>query len=113
MTILGAHPTRLDLYIHPGDPIDFTVAVLDAADAIPGGWPSGWAATATATAPDGTVLHTFTTTLATATVEVAATGAETGAWAWNVYAARLAVTITPPAGAAVPIGLGWIRLYRP
>lgn len=113
MTVLGAHPARLDLVVHTGDPVDFTVPVLDTLGVTPSGWPSGWTAAATATAPDGTVLHTFTATLTSTTVEVAATGAQTAAWAWSAYAARLKVTVTPPAGAAETVGLGWVRLYRP
>lgn len=111
MTTLGAHPARLDLYVHPGDPVDFSVPVLDddgvAADL------SGWTATVTATAADGALLHTFTTAVAAGQVEASATPAETGAWAWQVYAARLVVTATPPAGSPTTLTVGWIRLYRP
>ena len=112
MTVLGAHPKRLDLYVHPGDPVDFSVPVLDddaaAVDL------SGWTIAAQATAPDGVLLHTFTATgSALGVVEVSATESETAAWAWTVYAARLTVTAAPPAGSPIPITSGWVRLYRP
>ena len=111
-TVLGAHPARLDLVVHPGDPVDFTVPVLDddaaAVDL------SGWTVTARAAAPDGALLHSFTATGSSlGAVEVSATSAETSAWAWQPYAARLTVTVAPPAGAAIPIASGWVRLYRP
>ena len=111
MTVLGAHPARLDLYVHPGDPIDFTVPVLDGDGAAQD--LSGWSVAATATSPDGTVLHTFTATIDDTSIRVQATTAETRAWAWSVYAARLVVTGTPVSEAAVELAVGWIRLYRP
>lgn len=111
MTVLGAHPARLDLYIHPGDPIDFGVPVLDAAGVALD--ISAWTCAASATAPDGTVLHDFAPSISSQRVRVAATGAQTAAWLWSVYAARLTVTATPPAGAAIEVTTGWIRLYRP
>jgi len=108
---LGQHPQRLDLYIHPGDPIDFTVPVLDAAGAAQS--LAGWAVAATATAPDGTALHTFTTSPSGTSIRVQATTAQTRAWLWSVYAARLVVTGTPVSEAAIELATGWIRLYRP
>ena len=113
MTVLGFHPARLDRAVHPGDPIAMTIPVLDGSGATPNTWPIGWAAAATVTAPDGAVLWTFTPTFTATAVEIAATPADTGTWAWTPYAARLVVTITPPGGAASEIAVGWIRLYRP
>lgn len=114
MTTLGVHPARLDLVVHPGDPVEFSTSVLaddgDVADL------TGWAVAATATAPDGQLLHTFTASAPSPTsgvIDVAATPTETAAWAWSVYAARLAVTATPPGGSPLPITTGWVRLYRP
>lgn len=111
MTVLGQHPARLDLAVHPGDPIDFSVPVLDAAGAAQS--LAGWAVAATATAPDGTVLHNFTATISGTSVRVSASTAETRAWLWSVYAARLVVTGTPISEAAIELATGWIRLYRP
>lgn len=111
MTVLGVHPLRLDLVVHPGDPIDFTVPVLDAAGAAQS--LAGWTVAATATDPAGTVLHTFTTTISGTSVRVQATTAETRAWLWTPYAARLVVTGTPVSEAAIELAVGWIRLYRP
>ncbi len=111
MTVLGAHPARLDLVVHPGDPIDFSVPVLDADGAAQS--LAGWGVAATASAPDGTVLHTFSTSISGTSIRVQATAAETRAWLWNVYAARLVVTGTPVSEVAVELAVGWIRLYRP
>ena len=111
MTVLGVHPARLDLYVHPGDPIDFTVPVLNAAGAAQD--LTGWAVAATASAPDGTVLHTFTASISGTSIRVTATTAQTTAWQWSNYAARLVVTGAPPTESAIEICVGWIRLYRP
>jgi hypothetical protein len=111
VTVFGAHPQRLDLYVHPGDPIDFTVPVLNALDAAQD--LSGWAVAATATDPGGTVLHDFSTAVSGTSIRVTAGTAETRAWQWTAYAARLVVTGTPPTTAAIELATGWIRLYRP
>lgn len=111
MTVLGAHPDRLDLTVHPGDTIGFAVPILDETGAtVP---LAGWSCAATATAPDGTVLHDFAPTIVSDAIRVAATSAETAAWRWALYAARLTVTATPPSDSPAEILVGWIRLYRP
>lgn len=112
MTVLGAHPARLDLYVHAGDPVDVGVPVLDG-DGVEITDLTGWACAAVATGADGTVLHDFAPTIVSGKVRVAATSTATAAWAWIGYAARLTVTATPPAGAPAPLTLGWVRLYRP
>jgi hypothetical protein len=111
MTVLGAHPARLDLYIHPGDPIDFSVPVLDSAGAAVS--LVGWSVAATATDGGGAQLHNFAPTIVSNQIRVQATSAQTGAWAWTPYAARLIITATPAAGAPIEVVVGWIRLYRP
>lgn len=111
MTVIGAHPARLDLYVHPGDAIDFGVPVLDADDAAVS--LSGWTCTATVTAPDGTLLHDFDPDITDDQVRVTAEPAATAAWAWQVYAGRLQVTATAPGGGPVLLLSGWVRLYRP
>lgn len=110
MTVFGAHPQRLDLYVHPGDPIAVSMPVLNAAGAAQ---PlSGWAAAATVTAPDGQLLHDFAPAIVSDQIQVVATPQQTAAWAWPVYAARLTITATPSGGGPMPVALGWIRLYR-
>lgn len=109
--VIGTHPTRLDLYVHPGDPIDFTVPVLDADGALVD--VSTWSATATAALPGGVILHDFAPTVSADGVRVVATEAQTRAWDWAVRAARLNVAIVAPGAAAARLCLGWIRLYRP
>lgn len=109
MTTLGAHPTRLDLTVHAGDPVGVSIPVLDGegtAQSL-----VGWTCAAHAIDTGGTVLHDFAPTINTDQIVVAATAAQTGAWAWSAYAVRFVVTATPPAGAASPITVGWIRFY--
>jgi hypothetical protein len=110
MTVLGAHPQRLDLYIHPGDPISFAIPVLDSAGAAQA--LSGWTVAATVKTADGQLLWDFAPTIVSDQIRVAATPTQTAAWAWPAYAARLAVTGTPSGGGPVPVALGWVRLYR-
>lgn len=110
MTVIGTHPARLDLYVHPGDPIDFGVPVLDATDVAE--TITSWTVTATVTAPDGTLLHNFSPTIVDNQIRVVAEPPATAAWAWQVYAGRLLVTATPPGGGPLPIMSGWVRLYR-
>jgi hypothetical protein len=111
MTTLGAHPTRLDLDIHPGDQIDFTVPVLGS-DGVAISL-VGWTAGATASDANGTVLHDFAPTIASNLIRTQASSAQTRAWLWSAYAARLVITATPAAGSPVEVAVGWIRLYRP
>lgn len=108
---LGQHPQRLDLYIHPGDAIDFTVPVLDAAGVAQD--LTGWTVAATATGVDGTVLHVFTASISGTSILVTATTIQTAAWQWSGYAARLVVTGQPSGEAPAELTVGWIRLYRP
>lgn len=110
MTVFGAHPQRLDLYVHPGDPISFAIPMLDSAGATQS--LTGWTAAATAKTPDGQLLWDFAPAIVSDQIRVAATSAQTSTWAWPVYAARLTVTGTPSGGGPVPVTLGWIRLYR-
>lgn len=109
MTEHGYHPERLDLTVHAGDPIDEAIPILDALGVEQS--LAGWSATARAEQVDGTTLHTFTPTIVSDRIRVAATSAQTAAWTWPVYAARLVVTATPPAGTPIPITTGWIRFY--
>ena len=109
MTEFGVHPQRLDLTVHAGDPIAVAIPVLDSdgeAESL-----SGWTAAATVTTSDGQLLHDFAPSVASDLINVVATPAQTRAWAWSVYAGRLVITATPPAGAPSPIATGWIRFY--
>lgn len=110
MISLGAHPTRLDLYVHAGDPIDFAVPVLDGAGVAQS--LSGWTADATVTDPDGALLHDFAPVIADDQIRVTADSATTAAWTWTwPLAARLRVTATSPGGGPLPIATGWVRFY--
>lgn len=111
MNTIGAHPQRLDLYVHPGDPIDFGVPVLNADGTSVN--ISGWTVGAMVMSSDGQMLHDFTPFVSGNQIRVTATSTATAAWAWSVYAARLVVNAAAPGGGPVPIMVGWIRLYRP
>lgn len=109
ITEIGAHPQRLDLTVHAGDPIAIAIPVLDATGATE---PlAGWAASAKIIDAGGTTLWDFAPTIVSDTIRVTATPAQTGSWAWQVYTARLVVTATPPSEGPVPIVLGWVRFY--
>jgi hypothetical protein len=80
MTELGAHPQRLDLTMHAGDPIDVAIPVLDS-DGVSVSL-SGWSAAAGAYDTGGAVLWDFTPTVVSNAIRVTATSAQTGSWAW-------------------------------
>lgn len=109
MTVIGTHPARLDLYVHAGDPVDVGIPVLDSGGAAV--TLTSWTVSARALDPAGSVLHDFAPTIVGGQIQVAATSAQTAAWTWAPYAARLVVTATPPGGGPVPIATGWIRFY--
>jgi hypothetical protein len=109
MTVIGAHPQRLDLYVHAGDPVDVAIPVADSLGVAVS--LSGWTCAARAYDPSGTVLWDFSPTIVSNQIRVTATSAQTATWTWLPYAARLVVTATPPAGAPMPITTGWIRFY--
>jgi hypothetical protein len=110
MTQIGAHPQRLDLVVHAGDPIDVGIPVYDSSGATV--TLSGWTASAHALDLNGTVLWDFTPSIVSNQIRLVATSAQTGAWSWSPYAVQLVVTATPAAGAPVPVTNGWIRFYR-
>lgn len=111
MTTLGGHPDRLDLTVHAGQPVDFTIPILDAAGAAVTTL-SGWTAAAQIRATaDGPILHTFTATIDDddLTVRVTVTPADTAAWTWTVGQWDLVLT----SSVSVPHVLcaGWVRVY--
>jgi hypothetical protein len=105
----GVHPQRLDLTVHAGDEIDESIPLLDGLGAEVS--LAGWSVAARAEHVDGQVLYDFAPTIESNEIRVVATSAQTGAWTWPVYAARLVVTATPPSGAARTYAAGWIRFY--
>lgn len=107
---LGAHPPRIDLVVHAGEPVDFTVPVLDDAGvAVPS--LSGWTAAAQIrTAPDSpTVLATLTAAVVGVTVRVTAPVADTAGWTWNT--ARWDLVLTSPTAVPHVLCAGWVRIY--
>jgi hypothetical protein len=110
VTTVGREPDRIDIELAAGEPVDFTVPVLDAAGAAQD--VSAWTVVATIRAGrGGTTLYTFTPTLSVAGVRLAATGATTAAWAtWPVSVARWTLWVTPPGGEPDPLAAGWVRV---
>lgn len=109
MTTVGAHPPKIDLVVHGGEPVDFSVPVLDAARA-PVTSLAGWTAAAQIRlSADSPVLATLTTAIEGSTVRVTATAAATAAWTWHSGQWDLILT----SDAAVPhiLCAGWVRLY--
>jgi len=109
MTEIGRHPQRLDLTVHAGDEINFGIPVLDstgAAEVL-----TGWTCAAHAIDTNNTMLWDFAPAIVSNEIRVTATAAQTADWAWQPYAVRFVVTATPPAGAPMPITIGWIRFY--
>lgn len=107
---VGVEPATIDLVVHPGEPVDFTVPVFDAGDAAV--TPTGW----TLTAPirrRSTLLGSLTATAVTGGVRVAATGEDTTDWAdWAVSQASWTLWVTPPAGQASPLVVGAVRVHH-
>lgn len=110
LTTLGREPARIDHDVRPGEPLDFTVPVLDADDAAQD--LTGWTLTATVTPGprDETVLATLTTADDDG-VRVTATGATTATWAaWSVPSGHWTLWLTPPASEPDLVAAGWIRI---
>lgn len=107
--VIGRLPARIDIAVNAGEPVDFTVPVLDAAGAAQS--LSGWTVTATVHR-DTTTLHTFTTAVVSASqVQVTAAGVDTAGWSsWPVSAAQWSLWLTPPASEPYLFAAGWVRV---
>lgn len=110
MAVIGAHPARVDLAVHAGESVDFTIPVLDEAGVAVTSL-AGWSAAAQirAAADSPTVLATLTATIDDVAVDVTATPADTSSWSW--HAAQWDLVITDPTGAPHILCAGWVRLY--
>jgi hypothetical protein len=108
VTTVGREPARVDVDVTPGEPLNFTVPVLDATGAVQ---PlAGWALSATVHR-DLAVLHVFTAAAVTGGVQNTASGAETALWVdWLVPVARWSLWLTPPASEPYLHAAGWVRL---
>lgn len=116
VTTIGVDPARVDVEVTPGEPVDFTVSVLDATGAAQS--LSGWTLSATVSG-----RHTFTTVVVAPSgtpgtagydpggVRVTATGAQTAYWSgWLTPSARWSLWLTPPASEPYLHAAGWVRL---
>jgi hypothetical protein len=121
-TTIGRDPARIDIDVNAGEPIDFTVSVLDATGAAQS--LTGWTLTATVRRDaNSPVLHTFTAvavapsgTPGTANydpggVKITASGAQTALWTnWLVPSVRWTLWLTPPASEPYLHAAGWVRV---
>ena len=109
-TTIGREPARIDIDVTPGEPVDFTAPVLDAAGAAED--LAGWTLLGQIHVGD-TVLYTFITEEAASDsgVTITAPGADTEAWAdWSVPSARWSLWLTPPASEPYLFAAGWVRV---
>src|SRR5438105_1329483 len=111
LATIGGEPDRIDLEVYPGDPVDFTIPVLDATGAAESAL--GWAVAAQVRAsPAAALLHAFTVAAAAGGIRVSATADETAAWSdWPVSVARWDLRVTPPGGDPALIVAGWVRVH--
>jgi hypothetical protein len=98
--------TQVDVEVYAGEPVDFTVPVLDASDAVQD--VTGWTGTAQVRRyPGGPLLHTWTLALSSAGVQVTADGEDTAAFtSWPTMQARWDLWVTEPGEDARPVCRG-------
>ncbi len=105
---VGSFPSDVDVEVYLGEPVDFTVPVLDAAAEAQD--LAGWTLTATAYRDDTTV-HTFTATAVAGGVQLYASAEQTATWAgWAAPSVRWSLWLTPPASPPYLFAAGWVRL---
>jgi hypothetical protein len=93
---VGNLPDDVDVEVYAGEPVDFTVPVLD--DDAAEQDVTGWTGTAQVRRyPGGPLLHTWTLALSDAGVQVTATGEQTAAFtSWPTRQARWDLWVTEP-----------------
>lgn len=110
ITTVGRNPSRIDIEVDAGEPVDFTVPVLDGAGAAQ---PlSGWVLAATVRRdPASPVLDTFTATAETGGIRIYAPGEDTASWVgWPTLSAPWTLWLTPPASQPYLFAVGWVRV---
>ena len=112
MTTVGTHPSRVDLAVHAGEPVDVTIPVLDGDTGLPVTSLNSWTVAAQVRAASGEpVLATLTAAVEGVTVRITATAAATAAWAWPSPSAQWDVVLTSPTAVPHVLCAGWVRLY--
>ena len=113
VSMIGVHPERLDIAVHAGGRIDFTV---DAAALLPEGSTSlaGWSVSVRAR-PDrpGADLVDLPATLAGLAVRVVVTGAMTAEWCstWSGLSAQWDLALISPDAELRVLRAGWLHIY--
>jgi hypothetical protein len=110
-TTIGTHPARVDLAVHVGEPVDFTIPVLDAAGVAVTSLTNWTTAAQIRATPGGAVLATLATAVDGVTVRVTATAADTTGWSWPASSAPWDLVLTSPALVPHILCAGWVRLY--
>lgn len=110
---VGTRPREVDIDVLAGEPIDFTVPVLDAASAVVPA--TGWTGVAQVRPhAGGALLHTFTLAASADGFRVTADPADTLTWAqWRYPLARWDLWVTPPAEDARPLAIGRVFVRSP
>lgn len=111
VTTIGADPARIDIDVHAGEPIDFTIPVLDATGAAQ--TLAGWTLAAQVRARRGSeLLHTFALAAVAGGVRVTAGSDDTAGWTDWPPAVRWDLWLTPPASESYPLAAGWVRVRK-
>ena len=110
---VGARPEEIDIDVTAGEPVDFTVPVVDD-DGLQLN-PSGWTGLAQVRPhPGGPLLHIFTVAVSADGFGVSATGEDTAGWAaWRSPLARWDLWVTPPGEESRPLTRGRVFVRSP
>lgn len=107
---IGAEPERIDIDVHPGERVDFTVPVYDSTGALQNA--TGWTVLAQVRhSPTDAVLYAFTLAAGASGVRVQAPEADTASWAsWAPSTVPWDLWVTPPANPPFVLAAGWVRV---
>ena len=110
---VGVRPQEIDIDLAAGEPIDFTVPVLD--DAVQPVDVTGWTGVAQVRPhAAGKLLHTLALVLSSSGVRVTADTEDTAAWAlWRSPLARWDLWVTEPSEAPRPLARGRVFVRSP
>ena len=110
---VGIRPEEVEIDLLAGEPIDFTVPVLDEDDAAVD--VTGWTGVAQVRPhAGGRLLHTFTLVLSSSGVRVTADSEDTATWAaWRSPLARWDVWVTEPTEDPRPLARGRVFVRSP
>lgn len=115
MTVIGTHPPRVNLTVHAGEPVDFTVPALNGDTGLPVATLAGWTAAAQIRVnqqPGAQLLHNLTVAIEGVTVRVTATSAQTLTWtAWGKTSAPWDLILIDTTDTPHVLCAGRVRVY--